>query len=345
MAKEVKRIVPFNDILDALLDHERPFPAAFAHRLSDLPAADLRELKRIWSQISADRRAALMEDLETLAEADALLIFTEIAIMSLADPDPRVRQVAVRMLWENQEVSLIPKFIDILKNDDQEIVRAAAATSLGYFVYLGEVEEISPEFTRQVEEALLATLQSNEEINVQRHSLESLGYSSRPEVKPLIRKAYNSQDNRWLCSALYAMGRSADQVWGPSVSEMLDHSDPEVQFEAVRAAGELEISAARPILFDMLDSGLDDEETRMAAIWSLSQIGGEGVRDKLQTYLDESEDESEMDFIEEALDNLYLTDGFDKFVMFDFDLQDEDDLDTVINLEDEDERNNENLAS
>ena len=345
MAKEVKRIVPFNDILDALLDFERPFPAAFAHRLSDLPAADLGELKRIWPQISAERRAALMEDLETLAEADALLIFTEIAKMSLADPDPRVRQVAVRMLWENQEISLIPKFIDILKNDDQEIVRAAAATSLGHFVYLGEVEEISPEFTRQVEEALLATLQSNEEINVQRHSLESLGYSSRPEVKPLIRKAYNSQDNRWLCSALYAMGRSADQVWRPSVSEMLDHSDPEVQFEAVRAAGELEISAARPILFDMLDSGLDDEETRMAAIWSLSQIGGEGVRDKLQTYLDESEDESEMDFIEEALDNLYLTDGFDKFVMFDFDLQDEDDLDTVINLEDEDERNNENLAS
>ncbi len=337
MAKSIKRIVPFDEVLAALLDTEHPFPAVFLHRFSDITPQDLEKLKKIWLQISADRRAALMEDLEQLAEADTLVSFDDLGKFGLEDLDSRVRESAVRILWNCEETALIPRLIDLLQHDSQAGVRAAAATSLGQYVYLGEVEDISADHLKSVEEALLAAAQGTDEAIVRRRALESLGYSGRPEVRPLIQTAYDSQDNQWLCSALFAMGRSADQHWNMAVIEMLDHPDSEVQFEAVRAAGELDISAARETLLDLLDSGLDDEETRMAAIWSLSQIGGEGVRERLENLLEESEDDSEIDFLEEALDNLYLTDGFDKFTMFDFEIQDEDELDSVVRLDDEDE--------
>jgi len=51
----------------------------------------------------------------------------------------------------------------------------------------------------------------------------------------------------------------------------------------------------------------DDDEVSGAAIWSLSQIGGEDVRTYLENLLDQSEDEEQTEFLEEALDNLSFT--------------------------------------
>ncbi len=86
----------------------------------------------------------------------------------------------------------------------------------------------------------------------------------------------------------------------------------------------------------MLEEDALDEDLRMAIIWSLSQIGGEDVRQKLEDLLSEAEDGEEMEFLQEALDNLFLTEGLSSFEMFDFDAQDEDDLHSVVNLEEED---------
>jgi len=81
-----------------------------------------------------------------------------------------------------------------------------------------------------------------------------------------------------------------------------------VRAEAAGAAGELEINEAVPRLLEMLDE--DDEDIRAAAIWSLSQIGGEGVRESLEDMLDEIEDDDEAELIENALENLTLTEDF-----------------------------------
>jgi HEAT repeat protein len=195
-------------------------------------------------------------------------------------------------------------------------VRAAATSALGRFVYLGEVEDIPEEDLHQIEDALIAVVQGSDDLLVRRHALESLGYSSRQEVPALIDQAFRSADKNWIASALFAMGRSANEEWAPQVLSMLDHTFPAVRAEAVRAAGELEINDAVQPLLDLLDDS--DEAVRTAAIWSLSQIGGEGVRDILEQLQEETEDEEEADFIESALDNLTFTEDFQLFSMFDF---------------------------
>ncbi len=340
MSSSVKRTIPFDEILSALLDDSRPFPPVFLHRFSDLNPTDLTKLKTIWSQIPTQRRISLMEDLEELAEMDTLVSFDDLSVFALDDEEPRVRSAALRALWEADNEKLVPKLITMMEDDPDEMVRATAASALGKYVYLGELEEISSKTLRRVEDRLLSVAQSSELPLIRRRAIEALGYSSRPEVKPLILTAYNNADPEWLCTALFAMGRSASEEYIPAVIEQLDHPDPEVQFEAVRAAGELSAGDAREILLDMLQSGIEDDELRMAVIWSLSQIGGEHVRDILEDLMDQTEDEEEADFLQDALDNLFLTEGLASFEMFDFQPQDEDDLNSVINLEDEEEDDN-----
>jgi hypothetical protein len=94
----------------------------------------------------------------------------------------------------------------------------------------------------------------------------------------------------------------------------------------VRAAGELEAAGARRPLLKIIKSQFEGSEIRMAAIWSLSKIGGEKVRDTFEKLLEESEDEAELDILDEALENLEFTEGFNKFGMIDYDPESEEAL-------------------
>jgi len=313
-----KQHPPFEPVLDALLDENAPFPARYLHRFSDIEGKDVENLKRIWPQINVARRRLLLEDLENLAETDTLVSFLELSRLALEDPDPHVRALAIRLLWQEEDKTLTPRFIDMLKNDPDTEVRATAANALGYFVYLGELEEIPETLLRQVEDSLLAASLPKNHMLVRRRALESLGYSGRPEVPDLLEAAYQEGSAEWLASALFAMGRSADARWQNHVLDMLDHPMASVRFESVRAAGELELQRAREPLLAMVKEE-EEEDVRLAAIWSLSQIGGEGVRDTLEEILDEIEDDEEASLVEDALDNLTFTEEVALFDLLDYD--------------------------
>lgn len=198
-------------------------------------------------------------------------------------------------------------------------VRAEAAAALGRFVYEGELEKIPEDVFRTVENRLIETVNSAEEALIRRRALESLGYSGREEVPALIRQAYQSDDPDWMASALFAISRSADSSWEPEVKRMLRHPRANVQIEAVRAAGELELDSTRRILLDLLEEEAQDSEVRSAVIWSLSQIGGDEVRDVFETLLEESDDEEEMELLSDALDNLDFTEDMAMFSLLDMD--------------------------
>jgi HEAT repeat protein len=157
---------------------------------------------------------------------------------------------------------------------------------------------------------------------VKRRALESLGYSSHPDVPGLIRNAYDTEDIPWVASALCAMGRSADEQWESQVLAQLNSPDNEVQFEAVRASGELELASAREPLLTLLDEEIEDREIKFAVIWALSQIGGEEIKEKFDELLADAVDEEEIDWIEKAVENLELSasQGLD---MLDFSPDDE----------------------
>ena len=249
----------------------------------------------------------------------------------LTDPDPEVRTRAIRLLDEYEDPKIVPSYLDMLKNDPSVDVRVEAANALNLFVDLGELEEISESIYHQVEDALLASANSEDDVRVRRAALESLGYSSRPEVITLIESSFHRVDPAWQRSALIAMGRSADERWDDNVTRSLVHVDDRIRQAAVQAAGELSLSSARPILLKMLGEE-EDPEILSAVIWSLSQIGGEDVRTYLENLLDQLEDDEQIAFLEEALDNLAFTEDLDRFDLLAVDPDDE-----LLELEDDDE--------
>jgi len=298
--------IPFQQLLDALLDTETPFHPRFLYRLSDLSEADLASLEKVWLNVPAWRRKALMEDVEELGERDTLLSFETLAKFASHDQDAEVRLPAVRALWEYDDRELISLFLNFLEKDRDPKVRGAAAFGLGRFVFDGELENIPAARLHEIEDSLLRTTTSEAEASeVRREALRALGYSGRNEVVPLIESAFASGNKEWIASALFAMGRSANEQWRPQVLSMLDNQLPLLRSEAARAAGELEISEAVPSLIELLDD--PDESTRVASIWSLSQLGGEGVREALERIFEEAEEEEEIEYIESALDNLAFT--------------------------------------
>jgi hypothetical protein len=145
--------------------------------------------------------------------------------------------------------------------------------------------------------------------------MEAMGYSSREEVPALLRKAAAMGDEMWLESAMFAMGRSADEQWEPSVLENLDHENIAVRIQAVHAAGELALKKARRTLLQNVDK-VQDETLRHEIIWALAQIGGEGVERKLEALLSTAEDEEEVDVLEEALEMLNFIEGDEEMELF-----------------------------
>ncbi|MBI1794488.1 MAG: HEAT repeat domain-containing protein [Chloroflexi bacterium] len=320
-------------IIDDLLDGRKELARRSLQEFSDIDPASLKTLMEAWPRIQPDRKRFLLEELYSLAGDDTLVSFDDFARSMLADPDSQVRAGAIRLLDECEDVKLIPAFIKILTNDDSAETRAEASSSLGKFVQLGELEEISRKAQRQVEDALLAKVNSDDQLLVRRNALEALGYSSRTEVATVIESAYHRENPDWQASALFAMGRSADERWEDHVlSSLLDEIDI-IRLAAVKAAGELGLESAQPVLFRLLEEE-EDDDIAAAAVWSLSQIGGEDVRIYIQNLIDQSEDDEQVEFFEEALENLFFTEDLAKFDLLNLNADNEilDDIE-----EDEDE--------
>jgi len=328
---------PFQAVVDALLDNGTPFPPRYLHRFSDIAPADLTLLMKAWSKIATRRKHSLLEDLEELAEADTLTSFDDMARPLLKDTDPQVRIRAIHLLWESEDVKLVPIFLKILNEDEDTEARAAAANALGLFVLQGELEKIPAELHHRIEDNLLQVLAVSKATLVRRRALESLGYSGRTEVNTLIETAYHDKDPDWVVSALFAMGRSSDERWKKQVLSKLHAPDGDIRSEATHAAGELELASARPILLNSLEDE-EDLEIRREIIWALSKIGGEGVRNRLEELLETEEDDEEADFIEEAMDTLSFTEDMAQFDLFDIDPEQhlrEEDLDEKDGLEED----------
>lgn len=319
-----RKPIPFDHVIKALLDDSTPFSPTYLHRFSDLEEDELTALQEVWHQIQPARRLALLSDLEEISDVDTLVFFDNVARIALQDEHGSIRAQAIRLLWASDDESLIPLYLNFLSDPETE-VRAEAAGALGNFVYMGELDEIPEKTLHEIEDRLIDIVKGKDNVLVRRRALEALGFSSRKEVPVLVREAYQTNDPDWVASALLAMGRSYDKEYEPEVKRMLKHPKANVQLEAIRAAGELELESARRPLLDILEEEAQDSEIRYAAIWALSQIGGEQVRETLEKIADETEDDEELEIVEQALDNLQLNEEV-PMMLFDFDIEDEEEL-------------------
>jgi HEAT repeat protein len=313
---------PFQTILDALLDTKKDFPSRYLPYFSDIDPASLKLFLETWPGVKPTRKLLLLDGLLSLLDSDTLVSFDDLGRALLTDPDHGVRWRAIRLLAECDDPKLVPTFINILKNDPELEPRIEAATVLGEFVRLGELEELSEKLHRDAEDVLLAIESGETPPALRRRALEALGYSSRPEVETLIESAFKRADPEWKASALFAMGRSSDERWEDEVVSMLLNEDTLVRLAAVEAAGELRLASARMILLNMFEEE-DEDAVSSAIIWSLSQIGGEDVRLYLLNLLDQAEDGELVAYLEDALENLEFTEGLEQLDLLAIDPDDE----------------------
>lgn len=273
-------------------------------RLSAIQPADLDLLGNQWPDIPVERRREITGNLITLAEGDPQLDYNDIFMMGIKDPDETVRLKCMEGLWEYEHRSLIDPLTEILRNDDSEPARAAAAVSLGKFAMLYELGKLRQKDGARVEESLIATIRNDiETIEVRRRAVEAIAPLSLPIVTDIIEEAYKNDDAFMKASALYAMGINCDPAWLPTILRELNNADPEIRFEATKACGEFEDAQALPNLLKLLKD--PDVQIKTAVISSLGKIGGEQAEAVLEECM-KNPDDCIRDAANDALLELYF---------------------------------------
>jgi HEAT repeat protein len=222
--------------------------------------------------------------------------------------------------------------------------------TLGRYVYEGEMadydfnwgplEELVREdelpqasYRRVVTFLLDIARNASAPLDAQRYAIESLAFSSEPEIVDLIEQAYHSPYLKMKVSALFAMGRSGMTRWQSYVLDELNSPDPQLQYEAVRAAGELFLDEAVPTLLHLASTAAD-QDLRHEAIWALghsSSLEAWQLLDDIAN--DASADEETRMIAEDALDEYYM---FQEMSEADDELFEDDD---ILDEEEEDSGN------
>jgi HEAT repeat protein len=317
----------FQNVLDHLLDSKKDIPHSHLQFYSDLDPKSLRLFLDIWSSVKPARKLLLLDELLANLDTDHIVSYIDIGRSLLDDEDGEVRARAIRLLAESDDPNLATKLTDILLNDADLAPRMEAANLLGEFILLGELEKLPGSIQSKAEDALISIVRREDNPTLRKRSIEALGYSSRLELAGLIESAFQRADPTWVASALRAMGRSHDERWNEDVIGMLLNDDPQIRFAAVEAAGELSIEDAGPILLQMLEEEEEDDDVVAAAIWSISQIGGDDARIYLLNLIENTEDEDMIEFLEDALENLDFMEELNKFDLLSLDENDLDEVD------------------
>jgi HEAT repeat protein len=272
-------------------------------RLSDLSKVDAGVLADSWLTIPEEHRVALVRRCDELSEERLDVNFRRTLRVALDDPSAVVRQLAIGALWEDGSSELLKRLEQFMQTDSSPDVRAGAASALERFAAKAVAGELSAEEAQELRQLLLeAAVDTGVPYGVQRKALESLGpFASESGVADVIDSAYESGDHGLQCSAIYAMGRSLQPRWLNQVLAELESDDPELRFEAARAAGALESSDALPLLIDAAQD--DDTEVRHAAINAIGQIGGRGAVRALER-LAEDAGEADLELIESTIEDV-----------------------------------------
>ncbi len=270
-------------------------------RLSDMDGPSADEARRLWGGLSLGRRQEVMRLAGALAQEHFELNFDRLALIGLQDPDALVRKQAIANLWESEDPSLQAHFLHLLQTDADPAVRAEAARALGRFVLRMEEAEAAGEPRRLLEEALLSAASATE-TDLRLGAVESLGFSSRPEVPDVIQRSYDAAGDDPKRSALVAMGRSGDRRWGDIVLAELRSPSPALRREAARASGELELRPSVPELTELLEDVIPD--VQLQAIWALGQIRGKTAERALLRAQRAAGDDSIRVALQESLEHL-----------------------------------------
>ena len=240
------------------------------------------------SRRSRNRRELRNErDLEVLAEA-------------LDDPDPRVREMAIRALDKIRDDSAVDLLIQALTDSSAESRRRAARA-------LGKIED-----PRAIQ--ALGTALDDEDPEVRQGVIEALGDIEDASVVDWLIPLLRDPDVEIRREAARALGEIEDPGAVQALGTALDDEDPEVRQRVIEALGDIEDTSAVDWLIPLLRD--PDVEIRREAARALGEIGDPGavqaltgvlndpdleVRQSVIRALGRSYDESAVDWLIPAL--------------------------------------------
>jgi HEAT repeat protein len=294
----------FEEAVRRIADENAALSSHVIYALSASSPSETQLFGRRWPAISVERRRAVISSLVESAEANFELDFNALFRLTMKDEDSEVRTASIEGLWEDEEAALVRPLVDVLRQDPAATPRAAAASSLGRFALLADLDELDELHATLVRSALLDTVNSpSEPAQVRRRAVESVAYLGDECVRDIIAQAYHDADEGMRMSAVFAMGRSADRVWSETVVKELGNGNPAMRYEAARACGELEVKDAVPTLVRLTADA--DREVQAAAIAALGHIGGAQAQRALERHC-RSNDEVLRTAAEDALGELEL---------------------------------------
>lgn len=307
---------PIEQTIALLLEGVETTNAPLTYGLSGLSRTEMDSIADVWVTIDSEYRARLVQSLVDVAETNADLDYLGIAYIALFDDADESVISATEMLWESDSMDVMNRLIELANQHPSVNVRAAATGALGRFILQGELGGLDEnQVLPALNTAYALWSDTAQPAEVRRRALEAFSNSSDDRVNPAIRQAYRSDDERLQLGAVFAMGRSCDITWSDSVLKELKGDDPEFQYEAARAAGELLIEEAVPLLSEMALGR--DVDVRDIAIWSLGEIGGREALRVLNTIADEARGRKDADLLEAVEDAIATATlgGNDLFMM------------------------------
>lgn len=191
--------------------------------------------------------------------------------------------------------------------DEPEQLRARAAISLGPILEQADTDGFEDPDDVPITEATFHNIQNsleriygdkNAPKYVRRRILEASVRAPQTWHQDAIRHAYSSGDKDWVLTAVFSMRwvRGFDD----QILQALKSEDPEINYQAVIAAGNWELDGAWPHIVELVHGAHCSKPLLLAAIGALSSIRPAETRDILED-LAESDDEEIAEAVSEAM--------------------------------------------
>lgn len=296
---------PISELTKALASEQTAantaVPSTVVYGLSELTGDELTAVVPVWSRLSAVAKHRVLSALNEASEAMFELGFREIAMLSLGDKSSLVRAKAIELLWTDESAETMRKLMRLAESDPDLAIRSRALENLGRFILLGEYGDIPADLAAQAQ-ALTCAIHQNmaEPVELRRRALEALANSSHSAVEQLILAAYADGNHELRIGALFAMGRTCNQIWRDQLLNELESDNSEYVYEAIRACGQIQIADSVRRIGEFALS--EDQEIQLMAIWSLGEIGGRQAFEILARLEENVADEEVAAVLDEALD-------------------------------------------
>lgn len=263
----------FELILETISDPTSRLSLSEFYEISDLSSEELGQFAKSWLPLPTERQREIVSTMAELAEQNVELDFSAVFKMCLKDSDEEILEIAIEGLWEHEDRSIISGLVDVLRSDKSSKVRAAAALALSKFSVLAQEGKLLAKDSDLIHQNLLGILDDeDEDIEVRRRCLESAASFNTDAIQQFVEWAYTSEDQDLKTSAIFAMGRTGEMRWLPTLIKELESPEPSVRYETAHACGELGEEEAILHLIPLLQD--DDHQVQLAGIAALGKIGG-----------------------------------------------------------------------